>query len=360
MEELKTFLVNIDFEESLKSQDFSFPVWQKINRELEYLFFWQDAPQGILWTKEDFSDEYASYIKNLVGHQPEWTCSGQPQNLWWGKIRNNEEYQNQRQLNSKVVACHSRKKLGLEPFISSVCNTQDDLNREIQRLKENDFVIKEEFAFSGRGIHFNEHKGLKLPLVIEPWVKRIRDFSLFERNGEVQCIQSQVNHQGTYKGSLIKPQISERSELIDKFYVIKEYYQSEYNAFEVQLDSFQFLNDSKLEFQFLGEINHRRTLGTSFYDLHLKFGGEVSFLAVLQDHQLKTKDFSKTIEALGKLQYNPVIKSGVICLTPEKRKLNLFFITEESERVLQFLVRDFWKAIVKDNYRLPPEFIVYL
>lgn len=360
MEKLESYLVNIDFEESLQSDAYSFPTWQKINRELEYLFFWDTKTKGKLWTKESFDSSYTTYVANLVGDTPRWTSEGIPQKIWWGQLNEKNEFLKQKTLNSKIQACLNREKIGISPFTSYICDDEKELQEIINKIGDDEFVIKEDFCFSGRGLHFKKQAKFKYPVVIEPWVKRVRDFSLFERDGKVQCIQSQVNHQGTFKGSLIKPEISESAELIEKFHLIKEYYEKEYEAFELQVDSYQFLRNSKLEYQFLGEINHRRTLGTVFYDLHKKFGGKCSFLAIIPSHQMKSRGFSNALESLGKLGYNPVTRSGVISLSPEKRRLNLFFITEESERVLQFLVKDFWKAIVLDNFRLPPEFIVYL
>lgn len=360
MEKLESSLVNIDFEESLKSEDFSFPKWKKINRELEYLYFWDTDSDAPLWTKEDFSKEYTDYVSNLVGLYPQWTSSGAPSKLWWGQLNNKDEFYKQKKINSKVIASLTREKLGINPFSSFVCENNRELEKTIRSFGDEDYVIKENFCFSGRGLHFKEYKNIDFPVVAELWKKRVRDFSLFERDGEVQCIQSQVNHNGTFKGSIIKPDVSERRELVEKFQEIREYYQREYDAYELQLDSYQFLDDSRLEFQFLGEVNHRRTLGTIFYELHKKLGGSCSFLAIIPSHQMKVTDHSKVLELLGNIGYNPVTKSGVVCLSPADRKLNLFFITEESERLLQFLVRDFWKAVVHSKHRLPPEFIVYL
>lgn len=359
MEELDKYLCNIDFEQSLKKKDFFPAQWNSINKELEYLFFWERNQKAFLWTPENFSEEYCAYVEGITGTAPKWTNEGIPNKLWWGQTVDEESFEKEKILNSKVVCAQARKKLGLEKFSSLICEDEASFHKLSSSLGEED-VIKSEFDFSGRGIAFNQNVPKEFPVVIEPWVKRVRDFSLFEHNDEICCIQTQINQKGTYKGSLFKSQMSEKDKLVENFKIISDFYKAEYGANKIQLDSFQFLKNSQLLFQFLGEVNHRRTLGTTFYDLHKQFGNRVSFLGVLNSNQLQFQKFDELLNALGKFQYNPVTKSGGIPLSPGGNRMNLFFFTEESERTLQFLIRDIWKKIVKSEVRLPPEFIVYL
>ncbi len=358
---MKSFLVNIDFEDQLSEQKFRPPHWHKINKELEYLFFWQGLENASLWTPIEYDLDYLNYVENLVGTKPKTKTEGLYDELWWGQLRDQSEFSRQQKANSKAFCAQARKDLGLENFSSFICHSLGDVSDSLAKI-DGPFVIKDDICFSGRGFSFKKLEGDQFPKIVEPWVRRVRDFSIFRYgdNEEICCLQTHVNSEGTYKGSLFKETMSEAPSLCKNFEKIEEYYRKELSCTEVQVDAYQYLEGSELNFQFLGEVNHRKTLGKVFWDLHKRFGNRSSFLGIIPSFQLRKKSFKESIDNLGKFHFNPVTKSGVIHLSPREARFSLFFFTEESERALQFLIRDFWKREVKEGLKLPPEFIVYL
>jgi hypothetical protein len=362
VEKLGSYLVNIDFEEQLHSDTFSPVKWRKINRELEYLFFW-DAKQGQeLWSPEVYDQDYKNYVEDLTGYRPKTTSLGSHDYCWWGDLETEHRFKTQKVLNSKVKCAEIRRDIGLESYPSFICRSQEEISSALEKMDKK-FVIKEDYAFSGRGLHFLHTAKISPPVVVEPWVKRVRDFSLFYNEDQIFCLQTHVNRNGSYKGSLIKNQMSERSSLLAEFDKIEAAFNklgSDRSERGIQVDAFQYLEDSQLKFQFLGEVNHRRTLGKVFARLHMKFGNDHSFLGLIPTHHLNLAGFSENLKNIGKYGYNPITKSGVILLSPGTSNFSFFFFTEESERTLQFLIRDSWKVLVNDTHRLPAEFIVYL
>ena len=365
MERVEPHLFNLDFESVLKKNKYTYPQWQPINGELEHLFFWIKEENQSLFTQKKYDPEYLQYITLLTSVKikicgPDDTSVDQCR-LWWGDVSNESQWNKEKILNSKVNTTEVRRKLGLDHFESIICNNQSELEEAKKKLVEN-FVIKEEFNFSGKGLFFNT-ENLKdiFPCVVEPWLRRIRDFSIFISDDDFYISQSQVDNKGTYKGSHIKKTFSEESKLKEAASEIWEHYKKQYDPGFLQIDSFQFLDGQELVLNTLGEINHRKSIGQIYYKIHKKFGSSFSFMAMIPSHLIgKKENFQILLDSFQKYQYNPVTKVGVIALSSGSERFSCFFFTEKSERSLQFLIRDWWKLVIGDKKKLPPEFIVYL
>lgn len=361
MERVAPSLFNLDFESCLKNSKYSFPSWKPINGELEHLFFWVCNEGDSLLTEKKYESDYLHYLELLTKRPPEVISSFESPQLWWGDLSSEEKWHNERLLNSKVECTLNRKELSLNSFDSFICQNKEELKAAVDHVGKK-FVIKEEFNFSGKGLSFNEDSTKQsFPCVVEPWVKRVRDFSIFISDDEFFLSQSQSDSRGAYKGSHIKKSFSEEPLLKEKSVQIWDFYKKKYDCDFLQIDAFQYLDGKGLVLNALGEINHRQSLGQIFNKIHLKFGSHYSFMGLIPTKSLVgNNSFGDLLSSFEKYQYNPITKQGVIALSPGRERFSCFFFTEESERTLQFLIRDWWKKVVKKEEKLPPEFIIYL
>lgn len=361
MEELKSYLFNLDFEELLRSHSYEKPNWKTINGELEHLFFWLSCPDECLYTLKSYSDDFLEYIQSFRGHRPLYSSSNQNYRCWWGQLDNESFWQRERLLNSKVETAINRSVLGIEKFPVYICHDEREVKEAIGKI-DDEFVIKEEFNFSGKGLSFGlNHRIRNFPVIVEKWVKRIRDFSVYISDNDFYVSQSHISPTGAYKGSQYKEKFGEFDLIQQEAQKIWSFYKSKYSADFLQIDMFQYLDGPRLILNALGEINHRMSLGRVFYRVQKDYGSSYSFMAMIPTRTLKKdRDFSELISDFKRFQYNPVTKRGAICLSPLSGKFSLIFFSEESERSLQFLIRDWWKEVVGPNEKLPAEFIVYL
>ncbi len=360
MEKIRFYLANIDFEKTLDKTSFEYPTWNKLDGELEYLFFWLSEENQSLYTLKNYEAAYLKYIEELTGNSKSYSSTAENPELWWGQLQDKEHFDSEKIINSNLTLAKIREDLGLTSNLGHICHSESEL-RDYLVGNDNKTVFKEEFGFSGRGLRFSIDKIKKYPVLVEKWVQRVRDFGVYVDDSLVNITQSHIGPKGTFKGSLIKSDFPEKEIIEKEARRIFNYCQKNYNVKFLQIDTYQFMNGSKLDFQHLGEINHRRTIGTVGFSLHEKFGNKVSFLGIVPTHKLKIeKSFAETITSFGNLAYNPITKTGVVMLSSGQENFSLFLFTEESERTLQFLIRDWWNKVVEGSRRLPAEFIVYL
>ncbi|MCF8058588.1 MAG: hypothetical protein K9K67_04775 [Bacteriovoracaceae bacterium] len=360
MEKVTYYLVNIDFEKALNRSSFEFPTWNKLDGELEYLFFWLNEENQALFTKKSYSADYLKYIEELTGTSKSYSATPDRYELWWGQLNNEDDFDLEKKINSNLILPKIRDELGLDANLGQVFTKENDLQKYLAGINQ-EVVIKDEFGFSGQGLKFTVDKVSKYPVLVERWVERVRDFGVYVDHNQVNITQSHIGPKGTFKGSLIKNEFPENEVIKKEVKRIFDYCHSHYKVDFLQIDMYQFMSGSTLQFQFLGEINHRRTLGTVGFKLHEKFGNKVSFLGIIPSHKIiKNESPKELISSFDKLAYNPVTKTGVIMLSSGLENFSLFLFTEESERTLQFLIRDWWIKLVGSDKRLPPEFIVYL
>lgn len=355
---VKTFLTNFDFEICLQRQNFKRPTYNKINSTLEYFFFWCDDGDK-LYTEKKYSKEYLSYVSNLSGNTISITNDKKARlSCWWGKLDTNEDFLFEKEINSNVLASQARNDLGFNELNSEIIYTQEELFSAISK-RDKSFIIKHNFGFSGSGLAFKPQEVKQFPVCIEDWVKRVRDFGIYVSCDEYYVVQNHINPIGAYKGSLVK-RFKEESLYSENAKRIYEYY-SQFGVNQIQIDAFQYLENSQIKNYFLCEVNHRKSMGQLAFELARKFGDGVSFMALVNKKDLKSlHSFNEIYAALGELNYNPITKRGVISLSSSQELFQAFLLCEESERTLQFIITDWWKKVGKKGKKLPMEYIVNL
>ncbi len=357
---MKTWITNFDFEESLKSDRFVAPQFNAINDTLEFVFFWLCEKNDQLFTRQSYDSFYINYIENLRRTKLHSTNDIKDTPLpWWGNTLNEGAWKSERLINSNLTAHKAREDLGLNILESKICRNFKEVEFADAELK-GPILFKEEFGFSGRGLHRQWQEEGPYPVIVERLVQRVRDFGIRVNESELKIIQNLVDGKGSYKGSFMKNFYEEEEELKEPAQKIYSYYKEKFGVSEIQIDCFQYLEEGVLKLNPFCEVNHRRSMGNLADSLQVNFGNEASLLALVNKKSMKKRrTFSHSIEELGALNYNPITKKGIIKLSPEGSLFSAYFLTEDSERTLQHLIKEWWVCEAKPTEKLPSEFIIY-
>lgn len=360
MEKLTSFITNFDFEDSLKLEVFKKAELNEINQSLEFLFFWYCNENEQVISRRKYEKSYLKYIENLRDLNLHYSNKITPHlKTWWGKLDGPEDWIKEREINSNITAHLIREELGLNVLEGSECRDAEGFEL-VESQFDGPLVYKEEFGFSGRGLHFKWDEKSSYPIIIEPYVQRVRDFGIRVSKSNHSVIQNLISTKGSYKGSFMKDHFEETEELLIPAKKIYESYREKFGVDEIQIDSYQYLVEGVLKLNPFCEVNHRKSMGLIATSLHEDFGNNVSLVALVHKKMMRRfESFSLSLESLKSLDYNPVTKKGVIRLSPAEGAFSLFFLTEDSERTLQHLIKDWWISQSQPGSRLPSEFIIY-
>ena len=266
-----------------------------VNEALEFLaFYLQDLP--VLTTKS-YQSGYLDKVRTLTGKNPQTTRTGKARN-WWGALENPER---EKWMNSKLTSFELALSHGwTEGGIYS--------REEILELRpEKPYLVKDPFNMSGKGIiPIRPGENVTLPsalngeLIAEPLLARKFDFSHFIfPDGNVICYENLVDDRFQYRGTLFSSledfslrslsfyhQISSqnwdvfqsRLETITRFY-------GDPSPYGYSIDSFVFEENNELRIHPLSEVNARRTMGLTAYELVKKIGrGKRAALTLKKPH----------------------------------------------------------------------------
>lgn len=318
--------VNADYEMELFSGKKSSPL---INEALEYLaLFLEDRP---LFTKKKYSDEYLSYIKQLIGRNPLIVTEGTYEN-WWGKLKDLE----------------LEKKLNSKEFSASLSGAKViSCPEELELLSGISYLAKDPRGMSGQNI-FTFRKGEELllnkyfenrkNLIVEPLLKRVADFShyIFPDNSAI-CYENLVDRKFQYKGTIFhnikSPDINHLSfaqqlsvAKWNDFLMIKDKILKAYRAAGAvdgfSIDSFVY-DDVDLQIYPISEVNYRKTMGLIAFNLLQKLAPEATWGAFVLGKNTSKKTF------LEKLSLTQLL-SKVIYLSPGDSRFDMFLISAEN------------------------------
>lgn len=357
---MKTYFANFDFEECLNQDDFHPPRYSPKTSKLEHIFFWLSNDDEELYSEISYSADYLSFIEECRGKKVNLTNENKKMALpWWGNYRTKDEWEQEKKINSNLTLHKARVELELNSLNSKVCFTKEDA---VTYKEESPYPVlfKEMLSFSGRGLRFEISEEMTFPILAERLVQRVRDFGMRMTEEGSYLVQNLIDRKGGYKGSLVRDKFEEESEVLSFGDKIFSYYKDRFSLKALQIDSFQYLDDGVLKYQPLCEVNHRRSMGELAWKLHKDFGNNVSMVAMVPRKKLKTPKDQKTyLSDLGGRLYKKGVNKGVIPLSPVDSGFRLFFLTEETERTLQHLVKDWFEFEAKSGEKLPSEFVVY-
>lgn len=358
MEKLKTYIANFDFENSLSALGYKPYSHSKENQIFEFLFLWLENSSKNLFSKITYEQKFLQYVEGISGGLPNLVDDAELLTGWWGDLENEEVWRKQRIINSKLTSFEARVDLGLEVPGSRIVENIESLSG----IKEDFLLLKRPFGFSGKGLifDFSKVRANDFPLILEPLHRRVRDFGVFTDGESFRVSQNLIDKRGQYKGSFIKEALPESDILKKESLRIFNWYKRKFDVNFMQIDSYQYLNDGDLHFNFLCEVNHRNSMGQVANKLHENFGNESSVFILIHKNKLRDfLSFEDRLRELGTLSYNPVAKHGVIPLSPVENIFQCFYITEESDRSLQMFLKDLWRVIGKKESKLPSELVIY-
>lgn len=342
MEELKHgHIVNLDFEEALCSLTFKKLSPHKINKELEYLFWWVEDQDKTLKTNSFYKESYLDFIKKYTGRSNFFSKS-ELFVPWWGNLRNESDWYLEKVINSKVTAFECQRELFPETgIICHIVNNEEELRSAITAIekKGKDFVCKRPLGFSGRGHSFSISDGPKVfPLLVEEWCHRIDDYGILIDKASISATKNLISERGKFMGAYftkeeeLLPSICQREDYTKIF----KYYQK-YQVEFLQIDSYSYLEGNELRFRPLCEVNHRKSLGQMLRLLAEKYNHEHSFLLVLPKFQVKRG------------AENEQCSESFLPLSPLESNLQCFYFGANSASTLKDIMNSWSITNLKPN-----------
>lgn len=341
---MKAYRVNADYEAVLFGKKESLPV---INQALEFLVLFL-SPRPLLSNKK-YSPEYLNHVEEFTGRVPEIKQAGDFEN-WWGELK---DIPLEQKLNSKMMSTELNLKMGWEKDLH-LLKSAEDLNALNENVK---YLGKNPHGMSGQNFLLVSKKEppQSYPMVAEPLLDRVHDFShyIFPNNTRI-CYQNIVDKRYQYKGTVFRDYTQPTVQNL-KFY--SEITQAKWNDFNAALDeiikcyrtpslnsgfsidSFTHQVGDELRIRYLSEVNYRRTMGEVAFELALKFGGlrKWSMFLLTKKSKLSFKDLKAK---LLPITWEADTSRGVILLTPEDVRFDMFFLSALNEEEGELLLKE--------------------
>ncbi len=343
---MSSIRVNIDYESELFYGNGGGPAF---NQNLEFLGLFLDKRP--LYSNKQYSSEYLHYISSITGRVPEIKSSGNFVN-WWGPLKNRDL---EKKLNSKITSTELviKQKWCSETFI---IKTMADL----PVLKDKKiYMAKSPHEMSGRSFKLIDssqkdenrkwfEKNLqKSPLILEPFFDRKFDFSHYIfPDGKIICYENKVDEKFQYKGTVFSDHHHPRLESLPFYHLIAiEEWTSFSKALKIiidsyrhssldtgfSIDSFVYEEDGKLKIRFLSEVNYRRTMGCTAYELSEVYAQGFPWTAFII-----TKSFGNFTLVKEKIKN----LGNVFLLSPGDTRFDLFFLKAKNLQEGRELVKE--------------------
>lgn len=332
---MSSIKVNADYESVLFFNK-SLPV---VNEALEFLAMYLD-PRPLI-THKTYSKEFLDHVESFTGIRPSLQKEGKSEN-WWGPLTSIEL---EKKLNSKEMSASFNQ----DSFIIKSISELPKLNKT--------YLAKNPYGMSGQNFSLVEEGRLenlevmlkKGPVVIEPLFDRKFDFSHYVfPNGMSICYENIVDKKFQYRGTVFtnytQPTIENLS-FSDKvdwtqfkadFQKITSLYKTEFKT-GYSIDSFIY-EDNGFKVRSLSEVNYRRTMGQTAFELSLKFGGVRKWSAFLLTKS--RNDFLDTKKKLLPIEWEPYSSRGVILLSPGDVRYDMFFLSAVDEAEGKILLNE--------------------
>lgn len=311
--EVNAYYTNFTFEEELKvSQTIQY---QKINTLFEFLFLWIEDASKSLWTKYPYSKPYLENIQSYSHSVPLLVQDCRDPILWWGDSRNQRE----KIINEKKTSFLARNELGMGLDNSFIANELDAL---AILSSNNDYIFKGFLGFSGRDQvrDIKQAEKLSFPLIVEPLLKRKQDVGItFLSSNEYFVIENFNNQKGQFKGAKLLREVPEH--IVSTGENIFKWYRDKFNIYSLQIDMFSYLEEGSdiLKWNYLCEVNHRKTMGWVLWKLKKIFNTKYAAFKVL-DKNIKIGESSSRLK--------------VVELSPPGHKIKVLYIGSQDEEVL--------------------------
>jgi len=262
---MSSFFMNLDYEHQLATGH----PQPKMNQIFEYLFWFVD--EGVLSTKKKYSQNYLTHIQKLIGRTPCLKDDALALN-WWGDLKFKE-------FNSKEFSTTLNQKHHLIDGLHII--------NSYESLKEREFsfplIYKASHGMSGQGVRRFDHLAeftqflphAAYPFIIEPFHRRIHDFSTLVVHREKKIYENLIDDQFQYKGSFFltrKPR--GLTDSLWKEYEMKlDLIMAELPQDQIySIDSYLYEEKGEIKLRVMSEINFRKTMGYIGLECHRRYG----------------------------------------------------------------------------------------
>lgn len=308
--EVKAYYTNFTFEDELKT---SRPIaYREINTLFEFLFLWIEDSSKNLWSKHFYSDSYLEKVVSFTKSRPTIVAHCRDPILWWGNSRKPIE----KVINEKKTSFLARYELGMELEGSFLAEDKESLDLLPPHKK---YIFKGLLGFSGRD-QVRDIKNvakLKFPIIVEPLLERQQDIGLtFLSSSETFAIENFNDGGGQFKGGKLLGVVP--SHIMNAGERIFKWYKENFDVDSLQIDMFSYLEqeNKKLSWNYLCEVNHRKTMGWVLWKLQSIFKTKYAAFKILAKN-------CKIVESRSSLY--------MIELSPPEHKIKVIFIGSDNQ-----------------------------
>ena len=281
---MSLFDANFDYEYQLKTGVLKRDKKRlELLREFEYIYFLTEQNKTSLSSNNEYSEDYLQKIESLGFTIPSLVPASTDATYWWGKLQNIEK---EKKFNSQIFSTSLALDMGIAPKDTIILERLDQL----ENLQSKEFVLKEEFGMSGRGVKKLDlnsknwalkklEKGERL--VGQPRLKRILDFgvSYKKKEGRYFITKNMITPSGRFLGGVYLENLSHLNLFLkDKVnieVIIEKVIQrilDERIEDDFQFDCFFYDNNGKVTLYPLVEINYRKTMGDTIKNISRVLG----------------------------------------------------------------------------------------
>jgi len=316
--EVNPYYTNFSFEEDLTGVLQEKIQYSKRNYLFEFLFLWIEDGSKSLWTEFNYPNDYLDKIAKRTGSCPKiGKAVGDPA-LWWG----NSKIENEIEINSKLTSFKARDSLGFEMLDSYILKDKEELEKI---CNEKELLYKSPFGFSGRGQTRDREKArhFKFPIIVEPWLDVVTNYGLtFLNENDLFLIQNLNDRHGQFKGGYVLNDIPEN--ILEKGREIFNWYKEKYHVNSLQIDMFSY-GVGELKWNYLCEVNHRKTMGWVLWQLRTIFNFKYAALKIVKSN------------------FKEINREGVevVELSPANHKMKTFLLGSENEELLKDYLQNF-------------------
>jgi len=311
--EVKAYYTNFTFEEELNvSQVIQY---RKINNLFEFLFLWIEDSSKFLWSRHPYPREYLDKIKYFTDSTPGLVQNTNCPVLWWGNSRDPRE----KVINEKKTSFLVRNEMGLQLDNSFIAEDLESLDM-LHSSKE--YIFKGLLGFSGRDqVRDIKRIGeLTFPIIVEPLLKRKQDIGItFLSSEKYFAIENFNNNKGQFKGGILLDEIPTHIILAGR--KIFKWYRDAFGIDSLQIDMFSYLEEETeiLKWNYLCEVNHRKTMGWILWKLQKIFKTRFAAFKILQKN---TGIWESSLDLT------------IVELSPPEHMVKVLYIGGESEDIL--------------------------
>ena len=295
--DMLTYKVDLDYESFLFDEFYQEDslASKKIIGEFEYVFFLINKEPCRLKNIVQYEKNYLDNLLSLGFYIPEFEPSVKNYKNWWS---HRHDLNIEKVCNSKLTSARIGKENDLGFFHGAIVENILELKHHVEKFPSvKKWILKAADSFSGIGHYQFEQDDLredkiqavlKKKMLLEPVYTRVFDLgaTFVVEDGVVKdffMVENYNSSAGRFRGGVGASDVDKFKKYIQEKYkydlseyekIVKEIVQKylELGAqFNIQIDSFVYIEDEKLKLYPLVEVNYRKTMGLVINSLAKKF-----------------------------------------------------------------------------------------